>query len=285
MTYATLMVHLELGRSNAALLKITGDLAQRFKASVMGIAARQPLQMFYGDGYVTGDFYQQDEIEVAKALKAAEAEFRASLHHCAPSIEWRSARTYASLADYLVGEARSADLIVTSVASGDLFDASRSVNIGDLIMQAGRPVLTVPTFHHRSGTEGSSVSELKLNRILVAWKDTREARRAAADALPLLRQADAVSVVEIAAEDDLDAAHQRVSDVVKWLKRHQIHAEGSAQISTANDAIALYTLCLERGADLIVAGAYGHSRLREWVLGGVTRDLLLSPNRCSLVSH
>ena len=278
MTYATLMVHLELGTPNTRLLQITGELARRFKASVIGIAARQPLQLVYGDGYVAGDFYERDEINLAKELQAAEAEFRAALHHSAHTIEWRSARTYAVLADYLVAEARSADLIVTGVAHGDLFDSSRSVNTGDLIMQAGRPVLTVPS----ASTAGH---HLQLSHVLVAWKDTREARRAIADALPLLRQAEAVSVVEIADETELATAHKRVADVVHWLKRHHINAHGNAHVSDGNDAAALHALSQDAGADLIVAGAYGHSRLREWVLGGVTRDLLLSANRCSFVSH
>ncbi len=286
MTYATLMVHLELGTANTRLLQITGELAQRFKASVIGIAARQPLQMVYGDGYVSGDFYEQDEISMAKELQAAEAEFRAALHHSAPTIEWRSARTYANLADYLVAEARGADLIVTGVAHGDLFDASRSVNTADLIMQAGRPVFTVPSAVPSALPAGATASStLNLNRVLVAWKDTREARRAVADALPLLRQAEAVSVVEIAAEGDVDAARKRVADVVHWLKRHHINAHGSAHVSIGNDATALHALSQDAGADVIVAGAYGHSRLREWVLGGVTRDLLLSASRCSFVSH
>jgi nucleotide-binding universal stress UspA family protein len=282
MSYATLMVHLELGTPNTRLLQITGELAQRFKASVLGIAVRQPLQLVYGDGYVAGDFFEQDEINMAKAMQAAEAEFRAALHHCAHTIEWRSARTYVNLADYLVSEARGADLIVTGVAHGDLFDSSRSVNTGDLIMQAGRPVLTVP----RADSLGSTaVRTLRLDPVLVAWKDTREARRAVADALPLLRQAEAVSVVEIADESELAAAHKRVGDVVHWLKRHNVKAHGNAHASVGNDAMALHALSQDAGADVIVAGAYGHSRLREWVLGGVTRDLLLSPNRCSFVSH
>ncbi len=284
MTYATLMVHLELGTANTQLLQITGDLARRFKASVIGIAARQPLQMVYGDGYVSGDFYEQDEISMVKELQAAEAEFRAALHHSAPTIEWRCARPYGNLADYLVAEARSADLIVTGVAHGDLFDASRSVNTGDLIMQAGRPVLTVPI----ALPAGAANPKLNLKRVLVAWKDTREARRAVADALPLLRKAEAVSVVEIADAADLDAAQKRVTDVAHWLKRHHIEAQGTAHasnVSTGNDAMALHALSQDAGADVIVAGAYGHSRLREWVLGGVTRDLLLSANRCSFVSH
>jgi nucleotide-binding universal stress UspA family protein len=290
MTYATLMVHLELGTTNTRLLQITGELARRFKASVIGIAARQPLQMVYGDGYVSGDFYEQDEMSMAKELQAAEAEFRAALHHSAPTIEWRSARTYANLADYLVAEARSADLIVTGVAHGDLFDSSRSVNTADLIMLAGRPVLTVPSgipsaVPSALPAGATESSALNLNRVLVAWKDTREARRAVADALPLLRQAEAVSVVEITDETELAAAHQRVTDVAHWLKRHHIDAHGTAHVSVGNDAMALHALSQDAGADVIVAGAYGHSRLREWVLGGVTRDLLLSANRCSFVSH
>lgn len=282
MTYATLMVHMELGTPNTRLLDVTGDLARRFKAGVIGIAARQPLQMVYSDGFVVGNFYEQDEINTNEELQAAEAEFRAALHHSAHTIEWRSARTYATLADYVVTEARAADLIVTGVAHGDLFDASRAVNTGDLIMQAGRPVLTVPSVPDASMTASQN---LQLDHALVAWKDTREARRASADALPLLRQASAVSVVEIADETDLSAAHMRVVDVVQWLRRHDIKAQGSAQQSVGNEAMALHTVARERGADVIVAGAYGHSRLREWVLGGVTRDLLLSANRCSFVSH
>ena len=279
MTYATLMVQLELGQPNKALLQITGELAQRFKASVIGIAARQPLQVAYGDAYVSGNFYEQDEINMATQMQAAEAEFRGALHHCAHTIEWRCARTYALLADYLAAEARGADLLITGVAHGDLFDASRAVNTGDLIMQAGRPVLTVPA------ASSNAVASLNLEHVLVAWKDTREARRAASDALPLLQHAGAVSVLEIAREDELDAAHRRVADVVLWLKRHHVKAQGSAQLSAGNDAMALQMISQEKAADLIVAGAYGHSRLREWVLGGVTRDLLLSANRCSFVSH
>jgi nucleotide-binding universal stress UspA family protein len=283
MTYATLMVHLELGHANTNLLRVTGELAQRFKASVMGIAARQPLEILYGDAYMAGNFYEQDEAELTRELQAAEAEFRAALHHCAHTIEWRSARTYTYLADYFASEARAADLVITGVATGDVLDSSRTLNTGDLVMQAGRPVLTVPQLP--AAVANNADIALKLNHVLVAWKDTREARRAASDALPLLQQATDVSVVEIANEADLDAAQQRVADVAHWLKRHHINAKGAAQLSVGNDATALRGLCEEKGADVIVAGAYGHSRLREWVLGGVTRDLLLSPNRCSFVSH
>ena len=275
MSYATLMVHLELGRPNLGLLKITAELAERFRAGVIGIAARQPLQLVYGDGYVSGDLYQQDRDETIQQLIAAEAEFRTALQRSVKFIEWRSAQTYADLAHYIANEARGADLVLTGVARGDFLDGSRAVDTGALVMQTGRPVLIVPT----------SASTLTLDHALIGWKDTREARRAVSDALPLLKHASRVSVVELAGKDDLADAAKRAQDVAAWLGRHAIKADSSAQLTTGDDATALYAIGQDTGADVVVAGAYGHSRLREWVLGGVTRDLLLSANRCSLVSH
>jgi nucleotide-binding universal stress UspA family protein len=275
MSYATLLVHMELDRPNTGLLKVTAELAERFHAGVVGIAARQPLQMVFGDGYVSGDVYQQDRVEIVKELKAAEAEFRAALQGRVKFLEWRSAQTYAYLADYFAGEARCADIVLTGVATGDFLDASRAVNTGELIMQTGRPVLIVPT----------TASTLKLDHVLVGWKDTRETRRAVSDALPLLKQAAQVSVVEIAVEEEQAAAAEHVRDVAAWLQRHGVRAEGSVLLSTGDDATALYAFGQDAGTNVVVAGAYGHSRIREWVLGGVTRDLLLSANRCSLVSH
>ena len=275
MSYATLMVHLEPGRPNAGLLKITVELAERLSAGVIGIAARQPLQMVYGDGYVPGDLYQQYHDDSTKELNAAEAEFRAALRGRVAFAEWRSAMTCLDLADYIAREARSADLVLTGVAARNFLDASRAVDTGELVMQAGRPVLLVPT----------GASTLKLDHALIGWKDTRETRRAVAAAVPLLKHAGRVSVVEIAVMDDMPAALGRTQDVAAWLGRHGIKADGAAQLSTGDDAAALYAIGQDQGADVVVAGAYGHSRLREWVLGGVTRDLLLSANRCSLVSH
>ena len=219
MSYATLMVHLELGRPNATLMKITADLAERLHAGVIGIAACRPLQMVYNDGFVSGDLYQQHRDEMTKELGAAEAEFRAALHGCAAFVEWRATRIDVDLADYLANEARSADLVLTGVASGDFLDASRAVNTGELIMQVGRPVLIVP----------SNADNLRLDHALIGWKDTRETRRAVSDALPLLRLATRVSVVEIAKEASLRLAETHVKDVVSWLSRHRIAAEGTVR--------------------------------------------------------
>jgi len=275
MTYATLMVHLELGRSNAGLLRVTSDLAERFHADVIGIAGCQSMLTSYNDGYVPGDVVVQVRDESHQEIKEAEAEFRRALKANTGTLEWRSTVMSASLSEYIAGEARSADLVITGVNSGDILDASRLINTGELLMQVGRPVLIVP----------SPTDKPDFAHIVVGWKDTLEARRAAFDALPLLKLAEHVTVVEIAAEEDQAEAHHQVKDVGNWLKRHGVAAEGTVRRATGDDASQLNAIAHKEGAGVIVAGAYGHSRFREFVFGGVTRDLLRSTACCSLMSH
>lgn len=275
MTYATLMVHLDLGRSNAQLLRFTGELARRFDAHVIGIVAAQPMQIIGGEGFVYGDFMDQDSARIDQEIAAAQAEFRGAFAARADRIEWRSTVMMGVLADYVSREARSADLFITGVPSGDFFDSPRRVSSGDLVMQLGRPVLVVP----------ASIEVTKLDRVMLAWKDTREARRAAYDALPMLKAASHVTVVEIAAAESLENARLHLEAMVVWLKRHAVSAEYRLELSDGDDAARLNAIATEDRADVVVAGAYGHSRLREWALGGVTRDLMFAANRCAFVSH
>ena len=273
---ATLMVHLALGRANTKLLQVTVDLAVRFNADVMGIATAQPLRPVYGDGYVPADVIEQGHEELEKEIKDAETEFSAALREHKGSIEWRSAITFASLAGYLADQSRCADLLITGVdRSRSMLDSLRQVDIGELIMQLGRPALIVP-----AATEKTS-----LKRVLIGWKDTHESRRAALDALPLLKKATHVAVCEIAPQDEIVTARERLADVVGWLKRNGIGADPIAVVATEDDATHLNAIASDHAADVIVAGAYGHSRFREWALGGVTKDLLSRVSRCSFVSH
>jgi nucleotide-binding universal stress UspA family protein len=264
----TLTVHLQPGRSNAGMLAIAGDLAERLHAGLIGIAACQPMQIVEGDGYVPTDLVQADWDEIEQEIKKAEVEFRDTIQTRGRRVEWRSAVMFGSIPDYIAGEARSADLVITSADW-------RQAKLGDLVMQLGRPVLIAP----------AAVGTLNLNHALVAWKDTRETRRAALDALPLLKKAARVTTVEIAAENDLSTSRTRLDDVANWLKSHGVLAEILVAPSIGNDPMQLKAIAQEQSADLIVAGAYGHSRLREFVLGGVTHDLLLCADRCSLMSH
>ncbi|WP_216856230.1 universal stress protein [Acidisphaera sp. S103] len=258
------------------MLLAASDLAGQLSADVVGIAACQPLRVIYSDGYVPDDLIQKDREALEKDISDAETEFRAVMGKRGSNLEWRSTVTFGPLSDYLADQARCADIMVTGVhQSESIFDTSRHVDIGDLVIQLGRPVLIVPT----------DVEKIILECILVAWKETRESRRAVLDALPLLRKANHVVVCEIASKEEMTAARQHLTDVVGWLKRDGITAEPMAALSTGDDAAGLDVVASDRAADIIVAGAYGHSRLREWALGGVTKDLLLRADRCAFVSH
>jgi nucleotide-binding universal stress UspA family protein len=274
--YKAIMVHLELSDTNDGLLQIAGDLAERLHAEVLGIAGCQPIQLAYADTYFSGDIVVSDRTEIEKELQRAEANFRAVVAARGLKAEWRSTICYQPLADYIAHEARAADLIITGPdIGGATFDSTRRVSIADLVMQAGRPVLIVP----------EKRKKMSLNHVVVGWKGSRESRRVIVDALPLMKLAGKVTVLEIAPEAELPRAKDSLADVCSWLKRHGISASAEAVAAKGQDSARFSELAHEMGADLIVAGAYGHSRLREWVLGGVTYDFLLNPDRCVLVSH
>jgi nucleotide-binding universal stress UspA family protein len=175
----------------------------------------------------------------------------------------------------LACEARGADLVVVGriAAPGDSYSA---LDPGRVVLKIGRPTLVVP----------DGVGALRADRVVIGWKDSLEARRAVVDALPFLCEASRVTVVEICESGEESAAQKRIEDVARYLSRHRIgggprvviHQEGSG-------AAQLIRLAQDEGADLIVAGAYGHSRLGEWMFGGMTRDLLATSPVCCVMSH
>ena len=269
------MVHVEPGQSNTASLSAAADLASRFHCAVIGIGACEPVQVLYGDGYVPDDLIERDRLEIESEMKKAEAEFRRALQERVEKLEWRSSISFAPSSVYLAREARSADLFITRASVGGFLSGSRQGSTGDLVMQIGRPVLIVP----------ASGDAPRFERFVIGWKDSREARRAVVDALPLLKQAVHVAVVEIAADEDLFLARANVAEVVAWLAHHRVTAEALALPSAGSDGDQLATVARQHGADVLIAGAYGHSRLREWAFGGVTRDLLMRGERCVLLAH
>jgi nucleotide-binding universal stress UspA family protein len=120
----------------------------------------------------------------------------------------------------------------------------------------------------------------------VAWKDTREARRALADSLPILKCAEQVLVMAISSRDEAESTRVHVSAVLDYLLDHGIEAR--SRVVAANEAEAAPLIQAEAraiDADLIVAGAYGRTRLGEWLFGGVTLGLLSEPERFLLISH
>lgn len=273
MTFSTIMVHLDIDRPDDACLRIAGDLAEQFDAKLIGVAAADLESSYYEQGVFAQELFEQLRSDITKRLAEAEERFRSVASQHARKIEWRSAM--ARPADYVSREARAADLVVTgAIRDGLLSDRPGRLNPGDLVMQAGRPILVVPP----------EAKYLKLNCAMVAWKEAREARRALSDALPLLRKAKEVVVAEVI-EDEADraAARSRLDDVASWLDRHGVAASGRVfHFSGGEDPLEKLW---EYGADLLVAGAYGHARLREWIFGGFTQNLLRRSPRCALLAH
>jgi nucleotide-binding universal stress UspA family protein len=144
------------------------------------------------------------------------------------------------------------------------------------VMQVGRPLIVVP----------STVQWLDLRSVLVAWKDVREARRAVFDALPVLAAAKEVTITEIPEENTHRAdAVSRVADVAAWLRSHGIAARTIVPEKPGGVSEQLDNIAANVGAGAVIAGAYGHSRFREWVLSGVTRHLATESRRCAFLSR
>jgi nucleotide-binding universal stress UspA family protein len=122
--------------------------------------------------------------------------------------------------------------------------------------------------------------------VLVAWKDVRETRRSVLDALPILSAAKEVTIAEIP-EDGIDRSHAlaHVEDVAAWLSGHGVMATAVVPEAGADIIGQLDDIAGNVGAGIVIAGAYGHSRLREWVMGGVTRHLAAESSRCSFLSR
>lgn len=277
MTYATVMVSLALDQLNTARLQVAGELAERFEAAIVGIAAaRFAPPLYFTDGAEAQRLIDQEEGSVKRRLADLEAQFRAATRARSGRAEWRSAMEFP--ARYVLAQARCADIIVSGGQSPTFSDAFSMASPRDLVMQTGRPLLIVP----------DRINWLDLRSVLVAWKDTPEARRAVADALPMLRKAKDVALVEIPeADDDRSASMARVSDVAAWLARHGVTATARVPEAAGSEpaAVELERLASDAGAGLIVAGAYGHSRFRELMLGGVTQYLVTQTARCVLLSH
>lgn len=275
MTYRSLMVYLDLEQGSEAALRAACELADRFKSKVIGVTAGLPAAPIHADGMIASSVLEVDYEQLNQAIGCGEARFRSALGGFGGALEWRSGA--ANPADFLATEARAADLLVVGRSENDrAFGPHPLLDIGDAVMKAGRPVLVVPP----------RCTSLALDRVLVAWKDTAESRKAISAALPLLRKVTEVTIIEIVpGEDERDAATARVADAANWLLRHNVQVSARVELSAGDAGSQLDAIALEARIDVIVAGAYGHARLQEWIFGGVTRHLLRQGSACVLLVH
>ncbi len=271
-SYAAMMVPIDLGSNAGSRARFACQLADQFSSHLIGVAAEAIIPPMYYEGVVAADasIVTIEEKRVAENLEKARKLFH-DVAGTRSKIEWRSAVGMPTA--FVNDQARVCDLLILSRQGADDADqGALSVRANDLVMEVGRPILVVPPEKDR----------VSLNRVVVAWKDTREARRAIWDSLPFLKRADAVFVVAVGPRGRSDS----LDDVVAYLARHGI-ASRASMLPAPEGSVAeeLLDFAEEEGGDLIVSGAYGHSRAREWIFGGVTHDLLNGTTICCLLSH
>ena len=279
MSFKTLLVHVEAGHAPDPRLSRAIDLANQFDARLIGVGAQLYRSSYYGGeglDYGVGNLIAAEMEAVDADLKRAEEKFRDAAAAVREGSDWR-ARVQFPLTE-VAAEARAADLVITSRGGQRGGSDYNIAQPGALILQAGRPVLVAP----------SDAARLTVASVVVAWKDTREGRRAVTDALPFLQRAETIQLVEIC--DNKAAAPAtaaRLADVANYLLRHGVKSTVNADIAERDAAAAeqLLDIAERQKADLIVAGAYGHSRFQEWVFGGFTRALLAQTARAVLFSH
>ena len=260
------------------------ELARGHGAHLVGLSILEPLDLsaqFAPDsGYMAVDVIQEIEETHRKTAQAAaakiEAAFRAACSRAGISHEWRLAE--GNPVDVGVLHAHYADLAITGqIDPGKPTPGGWARLPAQLALASGRPVLIVP-YAGRFETAGK--------RVLVAWSRTRESARALNDSLPILERASHVTVLSINPRRGEDANDLPGADIALHLARHGVKAEAA---STVADDIDVGNTLLSRasdlGADLIVMGCYGHSRMRELILGGATREVLRHMTVPVLMSH
>jgi nucleotide-binding universal stress UspA family protein len=262
MDYKTIMVNLDIDDPVGERLGLACELAQRFDADLIGFVACEPypdLPALHGR-VVNNGLLRHRIAEIEGRLKTAKEAFEA---RTAGRASWRG--IVGDPTRLLVEHSRAADLIVVgSPRDGFAKDPYRYIDVETPLLSSGRPILIA----------SESVDPLKAETVLVAWKDSREARRAVVDAIPFLVHARDVLVATID-EGDPNNARDSASDVVRLLTKHGVTAR-SEVTKAGNRHIGEALAEIARGisADLIVSGSYGHTRLHEWAFGGVTRSLL-----------
>ena len=276
MPYKTILVHVDNGKRSAVRLDIACRLAKLSDAHLIGLHAltvvKLPSYAMVEGGVQVREFHER---MLSESAVAAEAMFKQAVKATGvEKVEWRKSRRDA--VDSVPVHGRYADVLVIGQPNETDGSGVEPDFAERLLLAAGRPALVIPY-----AGEFPAVG----TRVLVAWNASREATRALTDAIPILREAKQVDVI---AFNPKDAPHGEVpgADIGLYLARHGIKVSVSQQ--TADDVDVgnqLLSRAADLDSDLIVMGAYGHSRMKELILGGATRTVLNSMTVPLLMSH
>lgn len=271
----TLLVHLDDSPHSAARTEFAFDLARRYDAHLIGLYVvcqelTQPI-FLYGDGAWVATWEAQRDAN----LKDAQARFLAAAERTGISAEWRA--PVGAAVDMAVLHARHADLLI--LGQYDPRDAASYIArhfVEDVVMSSGRPAIVLPY----AGTVRSFAES-----VLIAWDGSRESARSMADALPVIERAKFVTLMTV--QRHPPSGEPSGIDAAAWLARHGIQAgfADTAVEAGVSTAAILLNMITDLHIDLLVMGAYGHARVRERLLGGVTQTMLELMTVPVLMSH
>ena len=252
-------------------------VADAFGAHVLGMAIiYDPVIPGTVMGGIPPAYIETQRVEAEKTVKAAIARFETTAKRVGVSFESRSVNaSVAGAAERLGRLGRRFDLVVVGQPDRDKSAPVEVVDEG-VLFESGRPVIFVP-YIQRGG--------LKLDHVMVCWDGSRAAARAVADSLPFLQKAKQVEIVIVASksgkQDEVPGA-----DLGQHLARHGLKVDVKRITSPDIDVTStILSYAADSSADMIVMGGYGHSRFREFILGGVTRGILETMTIPALMSH
>ncbi|TIO10409.1 universal stress protein [Mesorhizobium sp.] len=266
MRFKTIVAILQNEEDAERVLECAIPLADRFQSHLIGIHAEAlPVPYTSATGFPDTEFLQVSADMNKERAEKLRAIFLRHIEDSGLSFEWRSLESFSGDSALSgISTVRTADLIIAAQreSGGD-----PSADVDTLVYDAGRPVLVVPH-------SGPLVTSFK--HVLLAWNGSKEAARAAFDALPFIIEAEKTDVVVIDPPDTLDEAPEAAgAEIAAALSRHGATVSVSVLQSgglSVDDVIQ--TRVVETGADLLVLGAYSHSWLRQLLFGGVTRTVL-----------
>lgn len=283
MAYKTILTHFNDEQRFAGMIKTAVQLARANGAHLVGMAVMPPVIIIPGSEADAGAVIEDHRTQYRPQIDRMRAGFAAAIAESGVKGDWleldcENENPFGDVGTVAVQQARMADLVIASTVN-PAWSLSGYLDVPEtLIMNSGRPVLLLPN---------PPVPELVGRRVLLAWNDSREAVRAAFDAMPLLSGADTVLIAQLGEANRREGARENSGKGISAvLARHGVKAEVlSPKSGAGNIGAELLELAKSNNADLMVMGCYGHSRLRELVLGGASRHVLQHVRVPVLFSH
>ncbi|MEO9168663.1 MAG: universal stress protein [Aestuariivirga sp.] len=280
MGYKTISVSLNDISENTKLLEITAGIARKFRAHVNGIYVIPAPQVYPNGGAdIVPVIMDYNQVYFRDRAKKVQSDFTArmkadDLTHTFVQI----GSSFSSISDDMIRAGQISDLVICSAVDDQTTTGIESDFVESLIISTGRPLLVIPKQFNTA---------VNFDKIVVGWNDSHESARAVFDALPVLKLASEVhfTVVDPQKMDDRNAKWAG-ADISETMARHGIKSIADSYPTNGGDpGSALLEHARDLGAGLIVMGAYGHSRLREFILGGATRTILAEMDIPVLLSH